>query len=61
MDRQITHDSSGGCNLGWTNPGEWTDYSISVSAAGNYRASACAANGCTDASITFSVNSQYLG
>jgi len=30
--------SEGGYNIGWTAPGEWLNYSVSVAAAGNYTA-----------------------
>lgn len=36
VDLQITADTSGVCNIGWVEAGEWTDYEILVPASGNY-------------------------
>jgi hypothetical protein len=36
VDAQTTSDVGGGCNVGWTAPGEWLEYDVSVARAGNY-------------------------
>jgi choice-of-anchor A domain-containing protein/RHS repeat-associated protein len=37
VDAETTSDpGSGGCNLGYTTPGEWVEYSVSVSAPGKF-------------------------
>ncbi|EAR11071.1 RHS repeat-associated core domain-containing protein [Reinekea blandensis] len=36
-DSQATGDADGVCNIGWTAAGEWTEYTIEVSAAGTYQ------------------------
>lgn len=38
VDIQATSDSGGGYNVGWTEAGEWLEYPISVSSAGDYTA-----------------------
>ena len=35
-DVDIQPSSEGGHNIGWTTPGEWTNYTVSVAATGNY-------------------------
>ena len=37
VDIEVTADTGGGYNVGWMNPGEWLDYSVTVAAAGSYR------------------------
>jgi carbohydrate binding protein with CBM6 domain/Big-like domain-containing protein/calcineurin-like phosphoesterase family protein/purple acid phosphatase-like protein len=36
VDIEATTDSGGGYDVGWTSPGEWLNYSVSVAAAGTY-------------------------
>jgi subtilisin family serine protease len=36
VDVEPTSDSGGGYNVGWIDPGEWLNYSVSVSTAGTY-------------------------
>lgn len=35
-DVEATGDTGGGYNIGWTSPGEWLEYSVNVTHAGNY-------------------------
>ena len=37
VDIEVTADTGGGYNVGWMDPGEWLDYSVTVAAAGSYR------------------------
>jgi hypothetical protein len=39
VDVGVTPDSTGGYHVGWTDPGEWTGYTVSVASAGAYTAS----------------------
>src|SRR5688500_13628378 len=37
VDAETTNDpGAGGCNIGWTAPDEWLDYTITVATAGKY-------------------------
>lgn len=36
LDAQATTDAGGGCNVGWTEPGEWLEWDVSVASAGMY-------------------------
>ena len=36
VDIQSCTDTGGGYNVGWTNPGEWLEYTVNVSAPGTY-------------------------
>jgi len=49
VDIQITTDTGGGYNVGWTTAGEWLNYTVTVAAAGTYtiraRVAAAAAGG----------------
>jgi hypothetical protein len=36
VDAQATTDVGGGCNVGWTDPGEWLEYDVSVASAGKF-------------------------
>lgn len=37
VDIQSTTDAGGGFNVGWTNTGEWIEYTVNVSSAGTYK------------------------
>ena len=37
VDIEATMDPGGGYNVGWIDPGEWLEYSVTVAAAGSYR------------------------
>jgi hypothetical protein len=36
VDSEVTSDAGGGCNVGWTKPGEWLEYDIQVVTSGSY-------------------------
>jgi hypothetical protein len=36
VDIQATSDAAGGFNVGWSAPGEWLEYTVSVASAGTY-------------------------
>jgi hypothetical protein len=36
VDLQITTDTGGGCNVGWTSAGEWLEYDVNSPTARNY-------------------------
>lgn len=36
VDQEVTTDTGGGCNVGWTKVGEWLEYDMSVATAGAY-------------------------
>ena len=39
IQTEATTDAGGGMNVGWTDAGDWTNYSVNVSAAGRYKVS----------------------
>src|SRR5262245_65507065 len=46
VDIQVTTDTGGGYNVGWTKPGEWLRYTVTTTMSGTYRVSArVASNG----------------
>lgn len=45
VDKEATSDNGGVCNVGWTQPGEWLEYDVSVATAQNLRIAARAASG----------------
>ncbi|PWJ34970.1 carbohydrate-binding protein [Sediminitomix flava] len=44
-DVDIENSSQGGYNIGWTSAGEWLEYTVNVSTAGNYQLEASVASG----------------
>lgn len=36
VDAQATTDTGGGCNVGWTEPGEWLEYDVSIASSGKF-------------------------
>jgi len=36
VDIEVCYDAGGGYNTGWTNPGEWLEYTVQVPVAGSY-------------------------
>jgi hypothetical protein len=53
VDKEATADNGGVCNVGWTQPGEWLEYDVSVATAQNLKLVARAASGA--ASATFHI------
>jgi hypothetical protein len=37
VDIQPTTDAGGGNNVGWTQPGEWLEYTVAIASGGSYR------------------------
>ncbi|HET6283940.1 MAG TPA: polysaccharide deacetylase family protein [Polyangia bacterium] len=37
VDIQATTDAGGGQNVGWTQPGEWLEYTVAIAAGGSYK------------------------
>lgn len=52
VDAEPTTDANGGvCNVGWTAPGEWLEYDVSVATAGNFDITARLASASTGKSV----------
>ena len=51
VDAQTTTDTGGGCNVGWTEAGEWLEYDVSVASAGKYDLVARLASNVTGKSV----------
>lgn len=61
VDIQNTSDSGGGFNVGWTAVGEWLDYPINVTTAGNYVAEVRVASARTTGKFTLNVDGIQVG
>lgn len=61
VDIQTTTDTGGGYNVGWSNAGEYLDYDISVSNAGNYVAQVRTATIRSNAQFFLSLNGSKIG
>jgi hypothetical protein len=44
VDMETTTDTGGGCDVGWTRPGEWLNYTVNIATTGTYTFSARVAN-----------------
>jgi hypothetical protein len=51
VDAQATTDTGGGCNVGWTDPGEWLEYDVSVATTGKFDIVARLASNVTNKSV----------
>src|SRR4051812_21739921 len=51
VDAQVTTDTGGGCNVGWTAAGEWLEYDVSVATAGKFDLIARLASNTTGKSV----------
>ncbi|HVY26183.1 MAG TPA: choice-of-anchor A family protein [Polyangiaceae bacterium] len=62
VDSETTSDAAGGdCDVGWTHPGEWLEYSIQVASAGKYNLTARVASALTGKTLRLSVDGQSVG
>lgn len=61
VDIQSTTDSGDGFNVGWTSVGEWLDYPINVTTAGNYMAEVRVASSKTTGKFSLSVDNVQIG
>jgi beta-glucanase (GH16 family) len=61
VDLEATTDNGGGFNLGWTETGEWLDYTVNVTQASAYDVSVRAASQGFAGALHFSLNGQPLG
>jgi hypothetical protein len=59
VDMEITGDLSGGCNIGWVEAGEWTEYNILVPEAGTYDVILRAATAKTGVRVHIEVDGIY--
>lgn len=60
VDIQETTDQGGGYNLGWTETGEWTEYTINVEDAGTYEMDIRAASDNASGAVSFMIDDQTL-
>jgi hypothetical protein len=51
VDAEATADGGSGCNVGWTQPGEWLEYDVSVANAGKFDLTARLASSTTGRSL----------
>lgn len=56
VDIQVASDTGGGYNIGWTTEGEWLEYPISVSSAGDYTAQVRVASSNTSGQLSFAID-----
>ena len=56
VDVEVTSDTGGGYNVGWTRTDEWLEYTVNVAAAGNYTLTERVASGATTGSFRVEFN-----
>jgi len=62
VDKEVTSDpTGGGCDVGWTDPGEWLEYDVNVPTAGNYDIRARLASANSGESVRISLDGNLLG
>jgi hypothetical protein len=61
LDAQVTTDVGGGCNVGWTEPGEWLEWDVSVASAGPYDLAVRLAAGTSGKSVQLQLDGANLG
>jgi hypothetical protein len=61
VDIETTGDATGSYNIGWTVPGEWTEYLVDVSETGTYIVTARTAAAADGAEIRLRLNGENLG
>lgn len=60
VDIQETTDQGGGYNVGWTETGEWTEYTINVDHTGKYELDIRAASDNASGAVSFMIDDQPL-
>jgi hypothetical protein len=62
VDKESTNDPlGGGCNIGWTDAGEWLAYDVHAASAGTYAISLRLASGVAERSVALELDGQRLG
>lgn len=61
MDAQATTDAGGGCNVGWTEPGEWLEWDVLSPSAGRYDVTVRLASNTTGKSVQLQLDGASLG
>jgi hypothetical protein len=61
VDIEVTGDTGGGYNIGWTNPGEWTEYTFTNSTTRNYDIKVRVAAPGTGGKISVSIDDVIVG
>jgi hypothetical protein len=61
VDAQSTTDTGGGCNVGWTEPGEWLEWDVSVATAGDFDLVARLAASTSGKSVRFEIDGVRVG
>jgi hypothetical protein len=61
VDIETTGDATGSYNIGWTAPGEWTEYLVDVSEPGTYIVTTRAAAAADGAEIRLQFNGENIG
>jgi hypothetical protein len=61
VDKETTSDVGGGCNVGWTTPGEWLDYEIYNPVPRSFAITARLASTSTNKRIRLELNGASLG
>lgn len=60
VDLEVCEDTGGGYNLGWTDAGEWTEYTVNVKGAGTYDVSIRAACNGDDRTVSLEANGKVI-
>jgi len=61
VDVQTTSDTGGGCNVGWTKPGEWLEYDVAFPTTGTYDLVLRVASAYTDKTGHVSIDGANVG
>jgi choice-of-anchor A domain-containing protein len=62
VDKETTGDTAGGgCNIGWTTPGEWLEYDLSAAQAGVFDITARVGSALTGKTVRLSLDGTDLG
>lgn len=62
VDKENTGDTAGGgCNIGWTTPGEWLEYDVNVVQAGSYNILARVGTGANGHTVRLSIDGTDIG
>ena len=61
VDVQTTSDTGGGCNVGWTDAGEWLEYDVSVASAGSFDLTLRVASAIAGQTLHAEIDGQTVG
>ena len=61
VDVQTTTDTGGGCNVGWTDRGEWLEYDVSAASAGSFDLTLRVASAVTGQTLHAEIGGRTVG